>query len=398
MRRLVEFDPNYYIYPTSICRGSRYPLDVGLSLYDQEARTKWLQNVERLARTRFHDRVFSRYGGMADYSVFRKTMCQHGLFAERFFHLAVRHRVLAEMVADPDELADLKALVDEAWGYDIPFSRQGSLDVYRVVDHLFEQHLYRAIADPGDRGILAAWYETYSQPRACEVCGSPYRLIDFPDWVYAGSNGAGVCCMRCNIVDRPRKKALLPHVRAFVEECGFIPPANAGPITHSFTCRLLPGQWAAVFSAYGQMGGIDNVKAKWSSWFAGLASSGALPDGVIATSRGVRCLAKDGHECHSLDEQRIDDWLGAHNVAHEREPVYPEHPLLNPRGRRRADWRVGDVYVEYFGLTGEKAYDMKTDEKIMLTKQLGITMLPIYPSDMASLDESLRSLFQEASC
>jgi hypothetical protein len=145
------------------------------------------------------------------------------------------------------------------------------------------------------------------------------------------------------------------------------------------------------------MGGIDNVKAKWSSWFAALASSGALPDGVIATSRGVRCLAKDGHECHSLDEQRIDDWLEAHNIAHEREPVYPKHSVLNPGGRRRADWRVGDIFIEYFGLTGEKAYDVKTDEKIMLSKQLGITMFPIYPSDMVSLDQLLTPLLSVVS-
>src|SRR5574337_1273685 len=192
MGPLVRFDSGYYTYPTSICRGywARYPLDIGLSSYERGQRAKWLQNVERLARTRFHDRVLSKYGEMADYSLFAETIRQHGLFAERFFHHATRHRILSEMVADPDELDHLKTLIDEAWGYDTPFSSGGSLDVFFIVEHLFEQHLYRAITDSTDCETLVAWYETHSAPRRCGLCGTRYRVIDLPDWVYAGSNGA----------------------------------------------------------------------------------------------------------------------------------------------------------------------------------------------------------------
>lgn len=115
----------------------------------------------------------------------------------------------------------------------------------------------------------------------------------------------------------------------------------------------------------------------------------------MTTSRGIKCLAQDGHECHSLDEQQIDNWLTDHSIEHEREPIYPAHPILNPSGKRRSDWRVGDIYIEYFGLTGEKTYDNKTDEKIMLVKQLGLTMLPIYPSDMVRLDKLLWCLLRK---
>jgi hypothetical protein len=372
-------------------------LDTDLSPEDQKRRREWLDNAHRLAGTEFHRHVLSRYGAAADYSLFASTVQRHGLFAERFFHRAARHRVLGEMVGDPEEPRNLKALLDKAWGHDMPFSRTGGTDVFFVVDHLFEQHLCAAIAGRQEHGALLAWYERYSSQRRCEICGSLYRLIDLPDWAYAGSNGTQLCCMRCVIVERPSKRALLPHLAAFVEQCGFIPPANAGPLTHSFTCRLAPDRWPAVFAAYGRMGGLENVKAKWTSWFEALAVSGVLPDGTLATSRGIRCLARDGHECHSLDEQQIDDWLTAHNVPHEREPVYPEHPLLNPRGRRRADWLVGDVFVEYFGLAGEETYDRKTDDKVMLAGKLGVNMLPIYPSDMVSLDQKLGLFLSGAS-
>lgn len=396
MHPLVSFNASYYTYPTSICRGywGRYALDVDLSAEARKRRSEWLANVRRLSETPFHLHIFSKYARVADDSLFLDTLQRHGIFVEKFFHRALRHRVLGEMVADPKEHEHLKVLMDTAWGYQTAFGRKATDDVFFVVDHIFEQHLFRAINDPTNYEILAAWYKRHFEPRQCAVCGSSYRLIDLPDWIYAASNGTAICCMQCRIVEQPSKKALLPHLREFVNACGFIPSADATPLSYSFTSRLSPQQWVSVFTAYGKMGGVEHVKTKWNSWFIALASSGVLPDGVMTTSRGIKCLAKDGHECHSLDEQQIDNWLTDHSLAHEREPIYPTHPTLNPNGKRRSDWRVGDVYIEYFGLTGEKTYDTKTDEKIMLVKQLGITMVPIYPSDMMSLDKALGCLLR----
>jgi len=396
MKALVSFNPSYYEYPTSICRGfwGRYALDIDLPTEAQKRRSEWLDNVQRLSSTPFHDHIFSRYSHTADYSVFLTLLQRHGVFVEKFFHRALRHRVLGEMAADPKELVNLKTLMESAWGHETTFGNKPTNDVFFVLDHIFEQYLFWALSDLDSYGILVGWYNRHAPSRQCAICGSSYRLIDLPDWIYAGSGGVSVCCMRCPIVEHPSKNALLPHLREFVRACGFIPPANANPLNYSFTCRLSSEQWVPVFTAYGKMGGVDHVKTKWTSWFTALASSGVLPDGVMSTPRGIRCLAKDGHECHSLDEQQIDNWLTDHTLQHQREPAYPFHPLLNPKGKRRSDWLVGDIYVEYFGLTGEKEYDKKTDEKIMLSSQLGIKMLPIYPSDMISLDEKLQCLLR----
>lgn len=397
MQPLITFNAPYYKYPTSICRGywGRYALDIDLTAEARKRRGEWLTNVHRLSATPFHDHVSSRYSQATDNSLFLDIMQKHGIFAEKIFHRALRNRVLGEMIADPKEHGNLKILLDTAWGYQTAFGRKVTEDVFFIVDHIFEQHLFRAINDQDNYEILAEWYSQHFQPRQCTVCGSSYRLIDLPDWLYAASNGTHICCMQCRIVERPSKNALLPYLRQFVNACGFIPSAAATPLNYSFTSRLSPEQWPAVFAAYGKMGGVDHVKAKWHSWFKALASSGVLPDGVMTTSRGIKCLAQDGHECHSLDEQQIDNWLTDHSIEHEREPIYPAHPILNPSGKRRSDWRVGDIYIEYFGLTGEKTYDNKTDEKIMLVKQLGLTMLPIYPSDMVRLDKLLWCLLRK---
>ena len=81
------------------------------------------------------------------------------------------------------------------------------------------------------------------------------------------------------------------------------------------------------------------MKRKVGSWFAALARSSGLPQGVRATARGIRCLATDGHVCLSLEERRIDNWLSDHQVPHERDPFYPRHHAFNPTGRRRGNWK-----------------------------------------------------------
>lgn len=190
-------------------------------------------------------------------------------------------------------------------------------------------------------------------------------------------------------MERPDEEELQFLVPAFVQACGFIPPASATPINYAFCSRLSPARKREAFRAYAHMGGIKHVKHKFASWFHALAETGALPGGVLPTARGVRCLAQDGHACHSLDEQRIDDWLSANAVPHEREPYYPEDSLLNPKGNRRADWRVGESLIEYFGLVGEEHYDKKMSEKMLLAQRHGINLIAIYPANLEELDSLL---------
>jgi hypothetical protein len=218
--------------------------------------------------------------------------------------------------------------------------------------------------------------------------------VDLPDWIYFGSNGCKTCCFQCSIVETPKKKELSSRIPEFVRSCGFIPNSDAGPINYSFTSRLSANIWNEVFINYGKMGGVEHVKAKYRSWFKALAETGTLPNGVLLTVRGVRCLAKDGHVCHSLDEQRIDDWLSDHDLKHEREPIYPQHPDLNPTGRMRGDWKVKDIFIEYFGLVGNEDYEKKMDEKILLAQHNRINLIDIYPSDLETLDQRLGSLLE----
>jgi hypothetical protein len=113
----------------------------------------------------------------------------------------------------------------------------------------------------------------------------------------------------------------------------------------------------------------------YGSWIAALIEANILENGAIKTERGIRCLAHDGHECNSIGEKTIDDFLFSYGIAHKKEPNYPE-------GNYRGDFLIGQTMVEYFGLAGEKSYDEKIKLKRQICKNVGIELIEIFPSDL----------------
>jgi hypothetical protein len=335
--------------------------------------------------------IIEYFADAADQETLRSALLEHGIFAERFFHRSLRERIARQYARSAIGLEDFQRLIASAWSYELRLYNKSDA-IFHIADHLFEQNLFDAISHHQFHYQMRTWFEEFSKPATCILCGSSFRVIDLPDWVYFGSNGFKHCCFQCRIVGAPKKNDLSSLVPAFTGACGFIPNSNANAINYAFTSRLPASEWAKVLLAYARMGGIEHTKKKFGSWFTALAETGALPNGVLATARGIRCLAMDGHTCLSLDEQRIDDWLHVHDLDHEREPNYPQHPSFNPTGERRADWKVREIFIEYFGLVGDPEYEKKMDEKILLAQEFNIPLIAIYPADIEKLDECLCSL------
>lgn len=140
---------------------------------------------------------------------------------------------------------------------------------------------------------------------------------------------------------------------------------------------LLPPSWYI----------IDRVGEK--NWLKVLDKAGILDNGVFRTSRGVRCIAKDGHECNSLAELEIDNWLFSNQIVHDKEPHYPYHSVYNPNERLRADFKIGNVYVEYAGLLDQPEYCAKMQNKKELAKALKIDLVIVKPNDINKLTHRL---------
>src|SRR2546428_275772 len=86
-----------------------------------------------------------------------------------------------------------------------------------------------------------------------------------------------------------------------------------------------------------------SVKQLFGTWLGALIAAGLLENGTRRLLLGTQCLARDGHVCFSLGEKTIDDLLTEMGIQHEREPHYPDSNL-------RADFRIGDTFVEFVGL------------------------------------------------
>lgn len=135
----------------------------------------------------------------------------------------------------------------------------------------------------------------------------------------------------------------------------------------------------------------------FGSWLKALISARILEDGKQISVFGTRCIARDGHECLSLSEKVIDDWLSERNIPHEKEPLYPYHDYLNPLEKKRADWQVGESLIEYAGLMDNPEYAARLGAKQELAIEFGLSLIIIEPEDILQLDKKLGHLSNLAS-
>ncbi len=145
------------------------------------------------------------------------------------------------------------------------------------------------------------------------------------------------------------------------------------------------------------MPSLEAYQQRFGPWLNALIMAGVLEDGTHRTARGTRCIAQDGHECFSLGEKTIDDWLSSRGIAHEKEVLYRHDFHLNPSGQMRADWRVGDTLIEFAGMMVDPEYAAKIEAKRELASKSGLALIIIEPEHMAALDTKLRHLEKRTS-
>lgn len=170
------------------------------------------------------------------------------------------------------------------------------------------------------------------------------------------------------------KYQILDYIVNLTEAIQRIPPQNFGEGTYDIH-DLSTKQRLKVLKILKNKPSEEQVKRKFNSWFNALIEAGVLDDDAQKLSRGTRCRANDGHICLSLGEKTIDDLLDSVGIQHEKEPKYPE-------GNYRADFKVNDIFIEYFGLKGQPEYDKKIKIKKRICKKHGIKLFSIYPRDL----------------
>jgi hypothetical protein len=112
----------------------------------------------------------------------------------------------------------------------------------------------------------------------------------------------------------------------------------------------------------------------FKTWNNAIEAAGFDPNPVMFAHRHI---AKDGHTCDSLTERIIDDWLYKNKISHEVHVLYPGNKGF------RCDFKVGDYWIEFFGLKGElRRYDYLKKRKIKLIKNFKLKLIEIQTKDL----------------
>jgi len=136
------------------------------------------------------------------------------------------------------------------------------------------------------------------------------------------------------------------------------------------------------FNMYGE------YQKLFGSWNNAIKLAGFEPNQVVFSKRYT---AKDNHVCDSFAEKIIDDWLFKNKIEHKKNYPYQETKMT-------ADFAVGRIRIEYFGLAGSnRNYDLIINKKRKLCEAKGLKLIEIYPSELFSKDfrKCLSYVFKE---
>lgn len=188
-------------------------------------------------------------------------------------------------------------------------------------------------------------------------------------------------------------------LKKLIKLIGFIPPQNLhedysylrGLNRQNFEKAIILLNHLSPYSKI--IKGVPLNGKKYDSWIELLMDMGILKkDGVLKTAMGYKCVAEDGHLCNSISEKIIDDWLYRNNIPHEKEVRYPGKKAF------RADWKVGEYFIEFWGLEGQENYDKKMRVKRKIAKEYNIPLIEIFCEDIPLLDIKLKKIKDKYKC
>jgi len=88
---------------------------------------------------------------------------------------------------------------------------------------------------------------------------------------------------------------------------------------------------------------------------------------------------KDGHKVRSCYERAFDNYLYSCGLEHEYEPRLPCDK------RYASDFKVGDVYVEIWGVVNNKKYEQRKKKKKNMYDENNYKLLDVHPNDFKDI-------------
>lgn len=276
---------------------------------------------------------------------------------------------------------------------------QITIENWRDTDPLCKQYawynilMYYSVAKAKKLGYLKRIRK--AERKKCHLCNNDFveNSLPYPFIKRLGINNLDFCspCLKYSLLDEGNSKMSKQDILSFVSELARI--LNKVP-SQSYVNEISNLSDYELTDRITLLKHLQNkptlsrVKKTFGSWFQALIEAEILEDGTRKNSRGIQCLAKDGHICLSLGEKTIDDLLFEFGINHSKEPHYPE-------GNYRGDFLVGNVIIEYFGLIGNPEYDRKVDLKRKLAKKFNLNIIEIFPKDIINTKKLVNKMMTQ---
>lgn len=110
---------------------------------------------------------------------------------------------------------------------------------------------------------------------------------------------------------------------------------------------------------------------------------------ILESGYESKITCDDGHPVKSQQEAMIDNYLFGHNIRHIYEKPFPIDG--NPEHDLHPDFYLPelDIYIEHFGITGNKKYEETKEYKLPLYKKARITLICTTGKDINNLSANL---------
>ncbi len=234
----------------------------------------------------------------------------------------------------------------------------------------------------------------------CLICGLVFWPQSNTEWVgrvppefcskclYMGFSGSARFFRMLGIDKRQRPSDSILGLQLFTKYFGFVPNSNLKKrqlIASLYRTGVSSEEIGRALKFSSLLADALSVRESFGDW-ATFLNAAELLESAPRGKGGYRSIATDGHLCLSLGERAICEFLTKNGFIHEKEPSYPIHDL-NPSGGMRADFRVGDVYIEFAGMLSEPAYAEKMQRKEELARALKMKWMMLDSSSLENLEK-----------
>jgi hypothetical protein len=274
-------------------------------------------------------------------------------------------------------------------------------------------------SEPTDRKLMIELLATRHPGQfKCVICGTQQSVSDLcEEFCTAGSSskykflvslesivrlGPTVLCSDCrsltygtDYANIGESKKAFEALVAYKQITGVIPDSNwySRPILKHLKQHMTVGEkkaltHEAVMLAMAMPSGYEIIPMKsgerksWKvnsfSWWELLHRAG-LVEKFKTTPRGKQGVSEDGHLCLSMLEWKFCNLLYASAIDHQKEPRYAS------TNQTRADYLIGDLYIEIAGLLSDSDYASKLKLKLEAAKVRKQRVLVFTPRDVEDL-------------